>query len=44
MAGKFFIGNSNNIATLPKDILVGDSNNIARKVKGILLSVELYLN
>ena len=35
MAGKFFIGNSNNIATLPKDILVGDSNNIARKVKGI---------
>ena len=35
MAGKFFIGNSNNIATLPKNILVGDSNNIARKVKGI---------
>ena len=35
MAGKFFIGNSNNIATLPKDILVGVQNNIARKVKGI---------
>lgn len=35
MAGKFFIGNSNNIATVPKNILVGDSNNIARKVKAV---------
>lgn len=35
MAGKFFIGNSNNIATVPKNILVGDSNNIARKAKAI---------
>ena len=35
MSGKFFVGNSSNIATLPKDILVGNPNNIARKVKEI---------
>ena len=37
MSGKIFVGNTSNIATLPKDILVGDSNNIARKVKEIYI-------
>ena len=37
MSGKFFVGNTSNIATLPKDILVGDQNNIARKVKEIYI-------
>lgn len=37
MSGKFFVGNTSNIATLPKDILVGDTNNIARKVKEIYI-------
>ena len=35
MSGKIFVGNTSNIATLPKNILVGNPNNIARNVKGI---------
>ena len=35
MSGKIFVGNTSNIATLPKNILVGDSSNIARNVKEI---------
>ena len=37
MSGKIFVGNTSNIATLPKNILVGDSSNIARKVKEIYI-------
>lgn len=35
MSGKIFVGNTSNIATLPKNILVGNPSNIARNVKGI---------
>lgn len=35
MSGKIFVGNTSNIATLPKNILVGNPNNIARNVKEI---------
>ena len=35
MSGKIFVGNTGNIATLPKNILVGNANNIAKKVKTV---------
>lgn len=35
MSGKIFVGNSSNIATLPKNILVGNPNNIAKNVKAV---------
>ena len=37
MAGKFLVGNSSGIATLPKNILVGDSNGIAKVPKAIFI-------